>query len=232
MEFKTFLDTFISPRDAFNVLKEKNYFIIALIFTLLVSTFSAFIFTRHINYKEVKIKMMERMEKAGRPITEEEADSMLEKQANFGKKFGHFFALFTSLIVLLFLAFIFYLIFKLTGADFSYKASFSTTVHGFLPSTASSLLGSLILLKKGMVTYEEAGNLLYSHLGFLVEPEKSPQLYSLLSSLDFFSLWSLGLLVYGFSVISGKKIKTSAGVIMSLWILYILIKILFAGFRR
>ncbi len=70
MEFKTFLDTFISPRDAFNVLKEKNYFIIALIFTLLVSTFSAFIFTRHINYKEVKIKMMERMEKAVRPITE------------------------------------------------------------------------------------------------------------------------------------------------------------------
>ncbi len=178
MEFKTFLNTFISPKVAFNVLKEKNYFIVALIFTLLVSTFSAFIFTRHINYKAAKIKMMERMEKGGRQITEEEADRIIEKQENFSKKYGHFFSLFISFIVLLFLSFIFYLIFKLTGADFSYKASLSTTVHGFLPSTTSSLLSSLILLKRGVVTYEEAENLLQSNLGFLVEPEKSPRLHS------------------------------------------------------
>lgn len=231
-EIETILDVFISPKKAFLTLKEKNYFILVLLFTLLVSLFSAYIATRHINYKEFKFKLMERMEKAGRSISEEEVESMIEKQENFSKKFGHFFALVGSLISILFISFLFYLFFKLSAADFSFKSSFSFTLHGMLPSVLSSIIGTFLLLKKGFINYKEMGNVLASHLGIFVDGEKSPVLYAFLSSLDFFSIWSLGLLVYGFSILSGKKIKTSATIILSLWALYVLLKILFAGLKK
>lgn len=231
-ELETILDVFISPKKAFFALKEKSYFIFVLILTLLLSSFSAYVYTRHINYKEFKSKIIERMEKAGKSINEEEIDAMLEKQHNFSKKFGHFFAMAGSLVSLLFISFMFFLLFKLTGADFSYKSSFSFTAHSFLPSVLSGLISTLLLLKKGIISYSEMGNVLQSHLGVFVNPETNPRLYALLSSLDFFSLWSLGLMVYGFSILSGRKIKTSASIIVSLWILYVLLKILFAGFRR
>lgn len=231
-EIETILDLFISPKKAFLTLKEKNYFIFALILTLLISSFSAYVYTRHLNYKEFKSKMMERMEKAGKTITEEEAESMIEKQQNFSKKFGHFFALVGSLISLLFVSFLFFLLFKLTGASFSYKASFSFTTYGFLPSVLSGLLGTLLLLKKGIISHKEMNNILLSHLGIFANPETNPRLYALLSSLDFFTLWSLALMVYGFSILSDKKIKTSASIIVSLWALYVILKILFAGFGK
>lgn len=231
-EIETILDVFISPKKAFLTLKEKNYFFLVLLFTLLVSFFSAYVSTRHINYKEFKFKLMERMEKAGKVMTEEEAESMIEKQENFSKKFGHFFALVGSLISILFISFLFYLFFKLSAADFSFKSSLSFTLHGLLPSVLSGIIGTLLLLKKGFISYKEMGNVLASHLGVFVDGEKSPVLYAFLSSLDFFSIWSLGLLVYGFSILSGEKIKTSATIILSLWILYVLIKILFAGLKK
>lgn len=231
-EIETILDVFISPKKAFLTLKEKNYFILALIITLIISSFSAYVYTRHLNYKEFKSKMMERMEKAGKTITEEEADSMIEKQQNFSKKFGHFFALAGSLISLLFVSFLFYILFKLTGANFSFKSSFSFTTHGFLPSVLSGLLGTILLLKKGIISHKDMGNILYSHLGIFADPETSPRLYALLSSLDFFTLWSLGLMVYGFSILSEKKIKTSASIIVTLWLVYLALKIFFAGLGK
>jgi len=231
-ELETIFNLFISPNKAFLTLKEKNYFIFVLILTLLISSLSAYVYTRHLNYKEFKAKMMERMEKAGKSISEEEADKILENQQNFSKKFGHFFAMASSFLSLLFISFLFFLLFKLTGADFSFKSSFSFTSHCFLPSVLSGLIGTLLLIKKGIISYSEMGNVLKSHLGVFANGETNPRLYALLSSLDFFSLWSLALMVYGFSILSGKKIKTSASIIVSLWVLYVLLKILFAGFKR
>lgn len=231
-EIETILDVFVSPKKAFQTLKEKNYFIFALIISLIISFFSAYVYTRHLNYKEFKFKIMQRMEKAGKSMTEDEVDSMLEKQQNFGRKFAHFFAIGASLISLLFISFLFFLIFKLTGADFSFKSSFSFTTHGILPSVLSGLIGTFLLLKKGIVSYSEMGNVLASHLGIFVNQEQNPRIYALLSSIDFFTIWSLTLLVYGFSVLSGKKIKVSASIIVSLWVLYVALKTLFAGFGR
>lgn len=231
-EIETILDVFISPKKAFLTLKEKNYFIFALAISLIVSFFSAYVYTRHINYKEFKFKIMERMEKAGKSMTEDEVDSMLEKQENFSRKFGHFFAIGASLISLLFISFLFFLLFKLTGADFSFKSSFSFTIHGILPSILSGLIGTILLIKKGIINSSEMGNVLASHLGIFVNQEQNPRLYALLSSIDLFTIWSLVLLVYGFSYLSGKKIKTSASIIVLLWALYVALKTLFTGFGR
>ncbi|MEJ5166509.1 MAG: hypothetical protein WHV67_05725, partial [Thermoanaerobaculia bacterium] len=108
----------------------------------------------------------------------------------------------------------------------------SFTTHGFLPSVLSGLLGTILLLKKGIISHKDMGNILYSHLGIFADPETSPRLYALLSSLDFFTLWSLGLMVYGFSILSEKKIKTSASIIVTLWLVYLALKIFFAGLGK
>lgn len=231
-EISLIFDVFFNPKKAFEILKEKNYFISVLVLALIISGFSSYVFVRHMDYKEIKVKFMERMEKRGRTMSEEEVDKIFSRQEEFAKKTAHFFAMIGSLITFLFISFLFFILFKLIGAEFKYKSSFSFTLHGFLPSSLSGLLSTLILLNKGKINPKEAKDVLISHLGFLVDKKANPRLYSFLSSIDFFSIWSLILLIYGFSILSGKKIKDSAYIIGGLWVLYLIIKILLSGLGR
>ena len=68
-----------------------------------------------------------------------------------------------------------------------------------------------------------------SNLGFLIERKASPALQSLLESLDVFSFWSLALFVVGFAAAARISRKSAAGVIVALWILYVLGKAGFAA---
>jgi hypothetical protein len=65
------------------------------------------------------------------------------------------------------------------------------------------------------------GDLLRSNLGFLVGRDEKV-LHSLLGSIDLFSFWSLALFVIGYSAAAKIRKGQAAGVIVTLWVVFVL----------
>ncbi len=113
-----------------------------------------------------------------------------------------------------------FLAFNLLGGTLRYPVSFSVLLHAFLPKAIQGLVLLPILRSRKSVSIEEiqSGGLLQSNLGFLAPPD-APALAVLLGSLDFFTLWTVVLLVIGYR--EGAKVSTgkAAGLVVTLWIL-------------
>ena len=67
------------------------------------------------------------------------------------------------------------------------------------------------------------GDMLRSNLGFLAPPD-AKALHSLLGSLDVFSFWTMGLLAIGLAAAARIRKGQAAGVVVSLWLVYVLAK--------
>ena len=126
-------------------------------------------------------------------------------------------------------AVVFWGAFKAFGWDLSYRQAFGATTHAFLPGVLDSLVLFPVAMRQESIDPSTLRDMVRSNLGFLIERKASPALHSLLESLDVFSFWSLALFVVGFAAAARISRKSAAGVIVALWILYVLGKAGFAA---
>jgi hypothetical protein len=130
------------------------------------------------------------------------------------------------------LAALFLVAFRLAGSetDFDFFRSLAVTVHGLLPGGVAALLNIPLVLSRSEISPEEVmrGGVLTSSLRPLA-PEESPVLESLLGSLDFFTIWSVVLLILGFRAVARVSTQTSAAIVLILWGLWVLGKAGFAA---
>ncbi len=97
-----------------------------------------------------------------------------------------------------------------------------------LPGVLGSVVLIPVLMGREAVDPRNMGDLLRSNLGFLVD-DSSKMLHSLAQSIDIFSIWSLALLVIGYSAAAKVSHKAAAGVIVTLWAIFVLGKAALAG---
>jgi Yip1 domain len=124
-------------------------------------------------------------------------------------------------------AFVFYLVFRVLGSAQSYRQSFAVVVHAFLPLAVAALLSVPVLLGRDSISTEElmGGGILASNLGFLAADDSPPWMGALLQGFDFFTLWIVVLLVIGYRQSSRAANPTVAIAVLSLWGLWILIRV-------
>jgi hypothetical protein len=70
---------------------------------------------------------------------------------------------------------------------------------------------------------------LKSNPAFLVDMKEHAVLFSLLSSLDIFTIWTIVLLIIGFAALTRSSKAKSAAIVIPLWAVVILIKVGFAA---
>lgn len=99
------------------------------------------------------------------------------------------------------------------------------TTHAFLPGVLKAAFLLFLITRQETVNPQALGDLLTSNLGFLVPRDSSKPLHALFQSLDIFSLWSLCLFVIGFAAAASVKRGPAAGVIVTLWLLTVAIRV-------
>ena len=116
---------------------------------------------------------------------------------------------------------------RAVGGEGSFVKGLSTTLHGLMPQGVAALLSIPLLLTVESVDPEtaESGGILASSLAALAPEDVSPPLRALLGSVDFFSIWSLVLLVLGFHVTARVSKGTSAAVVLGAWVLWVAAKV-------
>ena len=94
----------------------------------------------------------------------------------------------------------------------------------------AALLTLPLLLTRPHITVKEAqGGLLASNLGAFAPESTGAALKALLSSLDFFSLWSLALFIVGYRLTAKVSTATAVAVPVVLWLLFVAAKVGLAG---
>ncbi|KAB2966838.1 MAG: YIP1 family protein [Thermoanaerobaculia bacterium] len=125
------------------------------------------------------------------------------------------------------LAGIFLVVFRLLGSEIDYRRSLSVTVHGLLPLGVAALVGVVIALARETVSVEElqGGGLVMSNLGFLAGEETSKPVRALLTSVDLFSAWAIGLLALGYRIVARVSPGAAWGAVAVIWALGVAVKV-------
>lgn len=208
----------ISPVKTFESIAQRPTWVVALIVLVASQLLVAAAVTPKL---DVARDVRERIEASGREVTEEQ----IQQQVEMGEKF-RWAGLAVSFVfgpaMYFLLGLIFWLLLRFVGdSDFSYRASMAATTHAFMPGVVGGLLMLPLILSRDSLTWTDMGSLLASNLGAFAPDETSAAVKSLLSSVDVFSLWTVALLVIGYSAVARTKRSTVAWVVVGLWVLYV-----------
>jgi hypothetical protein len=168
-------------------------------------------------------------ERSGRAIPENQLREALER----GERLRPMLLAATALwpaAATVFLAGLFWTLWKLFGSEVTFAQTFGVTTHAFLPAVLSAGLLLPIILSRQRIDPLTAGSLLKSNLGFLTDAREHPVRASLLQSLDVFSLWTLALLVVGLSTATRTPKAKTAMTLALLWVLYVGVRVGWVAF--
>lgn len=168
----------------------------------------------------------QQMAKQNRPISEEQIDQGVQ----MAKRFAPVGAVGSAVIfwpaVLLIIAVIYWVVFKLLGSDLTYPASFSVTVHSQMPIAVSQVLSIPILLSRQMLTPRDLQHgILVSNLAALAPEGASAALLALLASFDFFALWTLVLVALGYREVAKVSTAKAATTVAVFWLIVVGIRV-------
>jgi Yip1 domain len=213
----------VSPVKTFDSIAGRPTWVVPLVILLIISTLVGVLANKRIDPNDMRQSIQQRMEKSGRSATPEQVDQTMTMSAKVSSYVVWLIPVFGGIVYLL-VALLFFAAFHFFGgSEISYKTSFAVAVHGYLPGIVAALLSLPVILTHEHLRLKDVqgGNLLASNLGAFAPDSLGPAAHSLLSSVDFFSLWSLCLMVVGYKAAAKVSTANAATVVVVLWALYV-----------
>jgi hypothetical protein len=213
---------FFSPVATFESIARRPTWIAPLLLWTVLSVAVTAVLLPKIDYEQLT---RQAMQSRGQSIPEDRIASIVQQQKKIGGIFGWVAGVAFPAIASLLAAVVVWGAFKAFGWDSRFSQAFGVTTHAFLPGVLKAALLLFLITRLETVNPQALGDLLTSNLGFLVPRDSSKPLHALLQSLDIFSLWSLCLFVVGFAAAARVKRGAAAGVIVTLWLLTVGIRV-------
>lgn len=216
-----------SPGKTFQEIGERPTWGVALVVLLVVAGISSTVVLSKIDLSSQESMIRDRLEERG--MSGEELERAVEQAVTFTEKSKPFWpvaGLVFSVAFYLFAALLLWGGVTLAGGQARFVTALSTTLHGLMPQAVLALLTIPVALSQGTIDPETAqsGSILASNLAVFAPEDTGAGVLALLSSLDFFTIWSVILLIIGFSVTARVSKGASAAVVIGCWIIAIAVK--------
>jgi hypothetical protein len=211
-----------SPDETFASIARKPDWAVPLLLFMAISLLSGFVFAHHVDFIA---PAREQMEAQGK-LTPDQINSQLKIAGAIAKVIAYCSPI-VSVIIFMIVAAILMLAYRMMGGEGDFRHYLSVTLYGWVPQIIQVLIMAIILATRSELT--SAGDLptlVRSNPAFLVNPHEHQVLFSLLSSFDVFSIWSLVLMVIGFAHVSRFSKQKSAGVLITMWALWTGLKLI------
>jgi hypothetical protein len=212
------------PRETFEAIAARPTWGVALLVIVLFSALSAAIWIPSIDVAEL---IRERIASSGQNVDAARIDTIVEYTSRLRWVMFLGPVIVFQPIAVAVVAFIFYLVFRVTGSEQRYNQSLGVVTHSFMPLAVAALLSIPLLLSRRELSNEEllSGSILTSNLDFLAAEEASPAIHAALQSLDFFSLWTIVLLGIGYVRTTGLPRLPVAISVVAMWGLWVLARV-------
>jgi hypothetical protein len=212
--FNRFVWIFVSPSKVFEDIKESKapwwqpWLWLSLIYVI-VGYFS----------KPVQLAVME-LNPSDLPADQ------LDKQLEIMEGIGYWIQLAATPVIMLVMGLVVaglsYILVSIFADRASFKQYFSLNLYAGIVASVATVLATLVVRMKGIDAIQSAADAKFSiGLAFLA-PEEGALVRAVLSSVDFFSIWSYVLVVMGLTYVFGIPRRPAIYCVVPLWVMAVL----------
>jgi hypothetical protein len=223
--FGRLLGVLVAPGETFKSIAERPTWLLPMIVLIALGGGMQWLLQSRADPEEM---VREQTRAFGVELTQEQMDKAVEQARDPGRRTV---GLVVGLVIATAFNFVFAVLlwmgFRMFGSEIDYRTSLATTVYGLVPLGLAALLNIPLILARGTLGFQDvmAGGVLMSNLGFVAPADAGMATRGLLQSVDFFSLWAIVLLVIGFRATARVSRGTAIGVVLSIWLLGVAVKV-------
>jgi hypothetical protein len=214
--FERIVGVFTQPVATFQSIARKPDWLVPMLLIMAFALVSAFLTSEQIDFEQTIRDQMQ-----GREMSEQQREQAVEMGTKMAK-FGPYMGLIFLPLMILIAAAVMMLGHKLMGGAGSFAQYFSATTYAWFPQMLLSLIVTIVLMFSEPMSINEMLVSAYSNPGFLIDASSNPVLFAFVTKLDVFTIWSVVLMIIGYSIVSGFSRAKSAAVVIALWVVYIL----------
>ncbi len=220
------VDTFIAPTKTFTDLRRSAAWWGPWLLISILAIAFFYVVGQKIGFRKVAETQIQASPKAAARIDNlpaDQRDQALERQAKGIQYFSYGYPALILLINLIISALLFATFKFGAGAELKFKTAFAIVMYAGLPGILKLVLAIVSILAGASADSFSLQNPVATNPAYFMNQADSPFLYSLMSSLDVFLLWTLVLSAIGFTCVSKVKRGTSFAIVFGWWILFTLI---------
>ena len=214
-----------APAETFEDIARKPDFLAPILAIILIGVLTSIAVVPKLDFETM---MRDQMAQANREMSPEDLDRVARIGAASGKVLAYAGPL-LSIIILLIVAAVLLMAFRLMGGEGTFKQAFSASLYAWMPLIVYSIIAAIIIMSRESVTPDLLPVIVRSNPGFLADPQSQKVLFALLTALDVFTIWTLVLLSIGFSYVARVSKTKAAAIVVSLWIVLLVFKLGFAA---
>jgi len=225
--FGRLIGALVSPVKTFRSIAARPTWGAALIVLIVTTATVGLLANQRLDKDEMRHKVQERIEKSqGGQASPEDVDRAM-RITETANSVGRWLVPVFVAVVYLIVAALFLGAFRFFGgSDLSFKQSFAVTLHSFMPAVISALLALPLILSRERIGMQEAQNgVLASNLAAFAPDDLGNAARTLLGSFDFFSIWTVCLLILGYRTVARVSTTAAVATVVILWILYIGVRV-------
>jgi len=216
---------FVSPVETMRDIARRPDFLVPLLLVIIVSMAATAVAMRHIDFAA---DIRASFEDSGRKMSAEQTARAMKWGVTIGKTAAWaspvmlpaWWAIYAGIVMMLF---------RMFGADMTYGQSFAVKVYSVLPGLLRGIITAIVVSTRGTVSARSMATIVRSNAGFLVDVQAHPVLFTLLTSLDVFTLWALVLSIIGYAYAANVSRTRAALAIESLFLFGLFLSVGFAA---
>lgn len=226
--FERLAGVLFSPGETFADIARKPTVLVPLLLFIVLGYLSVIVMVPRMDWESVQAQQMQQMKKRNVNMT----DADMERASKMTKAFSSVVMYVSPLLGVLWYVIVAVVLFgavRLMGGEGTFKQALSATLYAWVPLVLFSIILTIVIAARGTIDPTQMATAFKSNPAFLVDMKEHPVLFALLSSLDLFTIWTIVLLIFGFSALSKLSWAKTAAIVAGLWIVMVMVKIGFAA---
>ena len=225
-------DVFIDPKKAFADIAARPGWIVPIILVVVAYLAFMYCFTTHVGWEHSMRQAMENNSKM-QQMDPQQRETLIQQQVKYSPIGAYVAGPIIIVVVALIVAGVLLMVCKMMGASLGFKQMFGISAYAMLPGLISSILATIVVFIKNPEDFNLQNPLAFNLGAFLEPPPTSGKaLYSLATSIDLFSFWTILLLAVGISAAARRfPFSKALTAVLLPWIVLVLIKAGWAGFN-
>jgi hypothetical protein len=216
---------FMDPKKAFADIAARPRWIVPIVLVIVGYLGFMYSFTTHVGW-ERSIRQAAESSTRVQQMDPQARENALQMQIKFSPIGAYVVGPIIVVVIALVTAGVVLLVCKMMGASLTFKQMFGISSYAMLPGVVSSILAIIVVFIKNPDDFNLQNPLAFNLGAFLEPPPNSGKaLYSLATSFDLFSFWTMLLLATGISV-AARKFPFSKALIAVVvpWVILVLVK--------
>jgi hypothetical protein len=229
-QFSRITGVFFEPKKTFEDIVQRPSFLVPLLLVMMVSLAYVTVLGQRIGFERIVRQQVQNSEQF-QQLPPDQREQRIQMGVKIGSIIGYVAAVAGTPLYYLVASAVLLGIMAIMGAGLKFKQIFAIMCYAGLPNMVFMVLAIVVMFLKNPDEFNIQNPLAFNPGAFLDPQQTSKFVYSLASSLDVFSFWTIGLIAIGLKAGAGKKLSFGGALFAVLlpWALFVFVRAALSG---